>query len=303
MLNDTKDWTEISLGEAFEEWSLSTTLDRGSVRLYKRVARALARHGITRLGQLSRRSICAFVDERLALGRSPATVNNDTKALIALLKWVERRVEVPPAFLTQFTKLRVRERRRVGPPSFWTREEFFGVLAPAARSIAPWFGLALELAVWTGARRTELRHELRSDYDLEARVLRLQRATKFSKLRVVSLCEPAVLLVREHAPVSGPMFPALSRQARTPFISDDMFDWAIAELEGVTRIRCTWHKARRTFTTWALQRGVPPTDVARMLGHEDLRVLYRHYYCWIETYDPVIERLAERPDCERMPAA
>jgi integrase len=289
---DTCRWEDADLADAFQEWVAATPLDPLTVKAYRRGVRSFARVGITRVGQLSRQSVCAFQDARLAAGRAPATVNHDVKAIVALLKWLTRRVDAPPTFLTQFLKIRVRERRPT-PPTFWTREEFFGLLKPEARAIAPWFALALELAVWTGARRTELRHELREDYDLEDRVLRLQRATKFRKLRVVSLCEPAVELVRTHAPSSGPMFPALSPQARTPYVSEDMFEWAIEELEERTKVRCTWHKARRTFTTWSIKAGVAPTDIARMLGHEDLRVLYRHYYVYLQKYDPSIERLAQ----------
>jgi integrase len=283
-------WGDVELEEAFEEWRRSTPLDPLTVKAYRRGVRSFARSGIVRVGQLTRTSVCAFQDARLAAGRAAATVNHDVKAIVALLKWLTRRIDAPPTFLSQFARIRVRE-RRPAPPTFWSREEFFGAILPAAHAIAPWFSLALELAVWTGARRTELRHEVREDYDLDDRVLRLQRATKFRKLRVVSLCEPAVELVRARAPSSGPMFPALSRQARTPFISEDMFEWAIEELEERTRVRCTWHKARRTFTTWSIKAGVPPTDIARMLGHEDLRVLYRHYYCYLQKYDPGIERL------------
>lgn len=284
-------WDDVGILEAFEEWAASTPLERLSVKAYRRGVRTFEQAGITRVGQLSRQSVSAVQDARLAAGRSASTVNTDLKAIVCLLKWLTRRVEVPPTFLSQFAKLRVKE-GRLPPPTFWSRDEFFGLLLPAAVGIAPWFALALELAVWTGARRTELRHELREDYDLEDRVLRLQRATKFGKLRVVSLCEPAVKLVRERAPSRGAMFPALSRQARTPFVSDDLFEWAIDELEARTGIRCTWHKARRTFTTWSIKAGVPPTDIARMLGHEDLRVLYRRYYVYLQRYDPGIEKLA-----------
>lgn len=282
---------DISIVASLEEWARSSPLDVASVRVYSRGIRALARHGIAHVSQLTRSSYAAFQDARLASGRAAATVNNDLKALLTIVRWLDRRGLVAPGFVAQFSGLRIREPRR-GPPTFWERAEFFDVLLPAAREIADWFALALELAVWTGARRTELRHELREDYDLDARVLRLQRATKFKKMRVVSLCDPVVALVRERAPRSGPMFPALSSRARTPFVSDDMVEWAIGELEARTKIRCTWHKARRTFTTWALKAGVLPTDVARMLGHEDLRVLYRHYYCYLERYEPSIERIA-----------
>jgi integrase len=283
-------YVEVALADAFAEWSTCSTLDRASLRAYGRVVKALARFGITHVGQLSRRSVCAFIDQRIADGLAIATVNHDVKSLQALLRWLERRVDVPPVFLTQFSRLRIRERRS-GPPSYWTEDQASRLL-PEAYAIAAWFGLALELAIWTGARRTELRHELREDYDLLARVLRLTHHTKFQKTRVVSLCQPVVDAILAHAPPAGPLFPALSPRARTAFISDDMFKWAMAELGRRTGIPCTWHKARRTFTTWAIQRGVPVPDIARFLGHEDLRVLYRHYYCWLEVYSPSIEKLA-----------
>lgn len=299
------DTASASIVDAFAEWARCTTVSPGTVRAYCRTGRTLARHGLVELEQLDRETFCRFQDARLAEGRSAATINNDLNALKVLLAWLVRRegeASRAAELLAELSRPGTRLRRRVPEARDHYPRELYQELLPVAREIAGWFGsVALPLACFTGVRRNELRRADREDFDLEARLFYVRRKTralgaagetKNRQERAVSLCSDAIAIIREHAPSSGPLFPAMSSRARTPYMSEDMFKRAMRELARRTAVRCTWHRCRRTFATWAILRDVPIAEVSRALGHQDVRVTQQAYIHWLQRYVPAFERLS-----------
>lgn len=253
---------------------------------------------------LTREAFCRFQDERLAEGRHPSTVNNDLNALRTVIAWLVRREgEDSPAAkaLACLTARGTRLKRpRPAPRDHYSRDAF-ARLTSVATEIAPWFGqLALPLACFTGVRRNELRRADREDFDLEARLFYVRRKLalgaageiKNRQERAVSLCSDAIEVVRRLAPVSGPLFPAMTDRSRSPYLSEDTFRRVMRELARRTGVRCTWHRCRRTFGTWSILADVPLHEVSRALGHSDVQVTQRAYVEWLVRYQPAFEGLS-----------
>lgn len=290
---------------AFSAWAECATTSPGTVRAYLRTGRLLVARGQPELDALTRESFVAIMDELVAQGRRPATVNNHLNGLKTVLAWIARREGEESAAAALYAALSLRGTRiprgRVEPRDHYERDLYLRLL-PLARAIAPWFGeLAFPLACFTGVRRNELRRADREDFDLERRLFYVRRKTallgpagevKNGEERAVSLCSDAIAVVLEHAPRSGPIFPALSPRARTPYMSEDILKRAMRELARRSGIRCTYHRCRRTFATWAFLADVPLEEVSRALGHKDPAMTRRHYIQWLTRYVPAFERLS-----------
>jgi integrase len=281
------------LSDALARWALSTDAEPTTVRNHRSAFSMLAKSGITEVHQLTPPNLTRFQEARLAQGRSPRTFNAQLNAIQSLLHWLAARGEASPDVAEELGRLRLKARNRA-PLDYYTTAEYEILLAHAGE---PWFRLAIEIACWTGVRVNELSRLHVEDFRLDARVLVIRpEIAKRKKGRVISLCPPILAILTEGlAGLSGPLFPAADRRALTPYRSDDTFQVRMAamreHLGGPKTTKTTFHRCRRTFTTWALQRGVPVADVARMLGHTSIQMLYKHYYAIIEGYNPAIERL------------
>lgn len=288
------------LSDLFEAWSRSTAPSEPTRYRYERAFEMLTASGFKSTRSLTRPRFASYQEERRAAGVKAATLNLELVAVCAALRWLERQGRFPRVRLEELRSLRLRE-GRPAPPDFYSPAEFL-TCRLAARELAPWFGLAFEMACYTGVRRSELIRLEREDFDLGAKVLRVRRKlelgargeTKSRRERVLSLCPDAIRLVREVAPPLGPLFP--SRNGSTRFMRHECFSNRMLELSAETGIHATWHKCRRTFTTTALRAGVPPTDVAAMLGHagSGLALMFNRYRAEIPCYSPAIERLSFR---------
>lgn len=175
------------------------------------------------------------------------------------------------------------------PLDTYTEEEYRALVDGAKRR---WFRFSFIVACYTGVRVGELRRLHVEDFDLPARLLRIRaEIAKGAKPRAISLCGSIIRTLEQELPKSGPLFPADHDDAFSPYRSDDAFQRRLRELGRSLKIKATYHKCRRFFTTKALKRGIHVEDVARMLGHTNIQILYRHYYALIARYNPMIERL------------
>ncbi|HZV03158.1 MAG TPA: site-specific integrase [Planctomycetota bacterium] len=284
-----------------------TRIDRVSNETVRKARQHFARliaAGFARLSDVTPPRVARYLERRAAEGLSSSTLNHELAVIVKLVRWLHRREEHPP----QRSKLRelMLELRTLRLPGdspgtivFFSRDEFVR-LRVIAGEIAPWFRLAFEVACFTGLRRSELRVLDREDFDLEAKLLRVRRKTdrlgdagdtKTRRERNVPLASELLEIVRERAPKSGAMFPALSRLALTPYVSDDTFRWAMQELGRRSGIVCRWHKCRKTFTTWSVSAGLSIFDVSSFLGHTEPGMTARHYAAFVPRWKPEIDRL------------
>jgi integrase len=134
----------------------------------------------------------------------------------------------------------------------------------------------VQAALLTGARYGELRAVRVSDFDGEARVLRLKE-TKSGSPRVVYLEQEGVwLLERACAGKSG---------TELIFQRPDGGKWSASQqarpLEEASKRggleRATFHDLRRTYGARLALKGVPMAVIAEALGHADERITRKHY--------------------------
>lgn len=278
--------------EAFERWGLAVRPPAGTLDRYRRGLWTLARYGIEDVDDVSREVLALYQDARLQLGRSPRTINGEINGLFTLLWWLESRGQYDGVKIAQLRRVRL-PMPQLDPPDYYTRAEFYRICLAAP----DWLRFPFELAVFTGPRVGELHRLEVDDVDLEARVLRIRRRldlgadTKAHRDRVVSLCPEALEVLRRNMPASGYLFATRHPLAKAPYVSIDALENHLRALGRQLGIHTTFHRCRRTFTTWMLQADVPAEDVARMLGHTRVDMLYRHYYGWIARYNPAVERL------------
>jgi integrase len=138
--------------------------------------------------------------------------------------------------------------------------------------------VALLLALETALRASELTGLTWDRVDLERRVARLSAATKAGIGRDVPLSTEAVRLLALLGPAKiGSVFGLQSRQV------DALFRKA-RDKAGVVGLH--FHDSRHTAITRLAQR-LPILDLARMVGHRDLRMLQVYY-------NPTPEEIAAR---------
>ena len=272
---------------AFVRWTQETIRSPGTVKRYRRGVQALVSHGMVNVADVTRAAVLRFQDARRAAGISPKTINGDLAGACAIVKWLVKRGEAPLDRLTELRALRLEEPRPL-PPDAYTDEEHRALVLEAIRD--PLVRLAFRVACLTGLRISELRRLTREHFDLERRVVHVKGPTKNHRERSVSICRELGELV---APLpSGPLFPARRRRTpqRDPFISVSFLEVNLTAMAFRAGIVAGFHKCRRTFVTRALLAGVPPSEVARMAGH-DLKIMISRYAAWIDRYEPAIEGL------------
>lgn len=149
---------------------------------------------------------------------------------------------------------------------------------------------------WTGLRSGEIIGLRWGDVDASAHRIAIRRAIRLGREkrpktrtgeRLVDLLPvPAAILgVRKRPDPDLPVFSNPRRGA----------DWHEAKaLNRAFRRACKAanvrfryvYQLRHTFATWALSSGENPLWVARMMGHSDVAVLFRHYGKWMPHLNP-----------------
>lgn len=281
------------LEDVFANLSRVGTLSRATVVRYRTSLHALVRHGLVTTDDCTRERVAAVYDERLRTVTVKGA-NMDLTALVAILRYAARRTPELDARATEVGALRLDE-PEPEPPIVYAEGEW-RLVREAAREIRPWLPLALDLTVLAGLRRNEARTLHGEDIRLADRVLVvLRRATRRLKTRgserEVSLCPELVeVLHAAQLPASGPIFPAQTRAALTPYVSMLAWQRAMRRLALATGVHATYGRGRRTFITWGLQSGVPQLEMERAAGHKDGAMMRRYYYAWRRGFVPAFDR-------------
>ena len=209
-----------------------------------------------------------LIEEYIALRSRkclPATVRKEVGVLKHLLNWaVEgKMIDANPAAKVMMPKAPAGRLRYMQPT------ELQAVLAHCP----PWIKPVVQLAVATGMRRGEILGLRWMDVDLLNRQVNLPQ-TKNGKGRTVYLNEMAMDVFRSLAldieiQSEEPVF---ALEATPEEVS--MRFMRACRKAGVMDFR--FHDLRHTFATWLRQSGIQLDEIARQLGHSDLRMTQRY---------------------------
>jgi integrase len=196
---------------------------------------------------------------------SPATIRKEVGVLKHLLNWAVEGGVIPsnPAAKITMPRAPAGRLRYLQPTE----------LQAALVHCPPWIRPVVLLAVSTGMRRGEILGLRWMDVDLLHRQVNLPQ-TKNGKGRTVYLNEMALDVFRSLAldTETRPDEPVFGLEATPEEVS--MCFMRACRRAGITNFHL--HDLRHTFATWLRQSGVQLDEIARQLGHSDLRMTQRY---------------------------
>ncbi|GAB4240909.1 MAG: site-specific integrase [Deltaproteobacteria bacterium] len=213
------------------------------------------------------RSIEAYKASRLEIPIAPITLNTHLKVLSCLLKYgVENKL------VAELPKIhRVKVPKKV--PKFLSAEEIGRVLAAARPDVRP----MLQLMIFTGLRKGELRHLEWSDVDLENRLLHVRPKETWSpktdnSARTIPLCQAALEALQaakekaeKRKVKSSLVFPG--RKGPLNDIRESLN--GACKRAGVPRVHV--HALRHTFGSQMAMAGADPFAIMKAMGHADIK--------------------------------
>lgn len=253
-----------SLNEALDRFIDAGLLDNpaGTVQCYVQRSGHLCRLlGETDVNFLTLDLVQDYIRQRLSEGAARETVRKELTVLRQTLKLAGQRglfYRDPSVVMPRF------EVRSVPRVTWITPEQFELLLAEFAANRQLW----LLLAVYAGARLSEVEGLHWADVDLAQRELRLRGSKTAGSFRIVLLhtrLEAALKAVTLRG--DGPVVETWGNVRR---------DLAAA-CKRVGVVRVTPNDLRRTFSSWLVQRGVSNFTVSRLLGHSTTKMVDRVY--------------------------
>jgi len=213
------------------------------------------------------RSIEAYKALRMAKRISGWTMNNELKVLSCILKF-----GVENKYLEEIPRIR-RVKIQKKSPRFLSAEEIGKIITAARADVRP----MLQLMIFTGLRKGEVRHLEWSDVDLKHRLLHVRPKETWgpkteSSSRTVPLCDPAAEALQM----------ALERSEKRSVRSSLVFPGRKGPLNdvreslngackraGVPHIRV--HGLRHTFGSQMAMAGADPFAIMKAMGHTDIK--------------------------------
>jgi integrase len=213
------------------------------------------------------RGIEAYKAARMATGISPVTMNNDLKILSCILKF-----GVENKYVDDIPKIqRVKAPKK--PHRFLSTEEIGKVIAAARADVRP----MLQMMIFTGLRKGEVRHLEWSDVDLGNRLLHVRPKDTWNtktenSARTVPLCDPALEALQmaweraeKRMVKSTLVFPG--RKGPLNDIRESL-NGACARA-GIPHVRV--HGLRHTFGSQMAMAGADPFAIMKAMGHTDIK--------------------------------
>jgi integrase len=242
------------------------------------VAKALRRHlGDLQPDHLTKERIRFYVQQRRAEGHmvgpatarrkkpiSDGTLIRELVTLRAALRWAlgERWISDVP---------RIETPRQPAPRDRWlTREEADRLLASAQ---APHVKTFLATCLYTAARAGAVLGLTWDNVDLQARLIDLGHAPGGKGRAVVPIGERLLPILQEAR--AAATCSHVVEHAGKPVASVKTGTRAAARRAGLPGV--TPHVLRHTAATWMAMKGVPISEIARLLGHSDSRLTERVY--------------------------
>jgi integrase len=271
---ETREKLLVLLAEDWVDDVGTTGLRASTLKQYMISLKMLGRAGVMTPAQATPIAVRAFMKSRLALGRSPETVNRNLAALTSLLGWLHAEGRVPLAQVLELRELYL-ERPFMPPPAFLSREAYPEVRA-AARAIAPrqQFELLVAFGVEAGLRFHEAQQLHGEDLALEdsAPYVRVSlthgRRNKTDRERTVPIRAAFAQELLAIGIANGPIFRARVRrceQLRSPYLHRGTFR-ALRKKALEHGPWWNWNLLRHTFASWNAQAGRSLPELAAWLG-------------------------------------
>ena len=213
------------------------------------------------------RSVEAYKASRLELPIAPITLNTHLKVLSCILKYGQENklvIELP-----KIRRVKVPKKT----PKFLSADEIGRVLAAARPDVRP----ILQLMIFTGLRKGEIRHLEWSDVDLKNRLLHVRPKETWNpktdnSARTIPLCDPALealQMARERAEKrkvkSSLVFPG--RKGPLKDIRDGLN--GACKRADVPHLHV--HGLRHTFGSQMAMAGADPFAIMKAMGHADIK--------------------------------
>jgi len=258
--------------------AVKDTLRPNTLRNYHISLRVLSKFHKMKLDEITFVEIRQFRSERLAAGRSNATVNRDLAFLrLVLAEAVSQELLVVTPFM-QVTKNKKSRLLLTEPPArqriltFSEERRYLTVAEPVLRDVAV---LMLELAMCPG----EVFNIQADDVQLRANYLHIPRGKTAFRTRDVPITERVrAVLERRLEAAEGPYL--------FPFRAGSGWDWSkpmttvakqhgyALKASGVRHFRL--YDLRHTGATRAAEAGASPLELMKLLGHSSLSTTRRY---------------------------
>jgi integrase/recombinase XerD len=245
----------------------------GHTRLWRWL---LSHHPLTGLPDVKRQYLLDYVDDRLAAGYSPKTINGDLRTFHGFMLFLqEQDWQVPRALLRVSTL-----KEPAALPRFLTDEQIVKLrdsveqhvrqASTAAYRRDALLDRAAFYVMWQGGLRVGEVEELRlEDLDLPARKL-MVRQGKGRRDRAIFLADSAVSALRDYLSVRGPGPSDHVLLYRAEPVEKDLIRSRIKYAGERVGVKVSPHMLRHTFGTQLVNAGCPVTSIQKLLGHRDL---------------------------------
>jgi len=236
----------------------------------------LPHFGDTAVCEVTRQAIQEYVAHLMQAGYAPKSIDHMHDVLSAVLRTAVKwgHLQDNPAHGVDLPRLRT-----VRPKWALTTaqaEALLNALPPLSRTM-------VGLALLSGLRRGELFALRWKDLDARARCLTVREAVYEGTFgtpkteagsRRIPLSDTAWLLLEEwklhatHGDAEDLLFATWSGKPISP--NNVLRRWVFPACEGLTLPRATWLTFRRTYSSWAHDKGVPGKIVAQLMGHANV---------------------------------
>ena len=227
------------------------------------------RLGSKPVGRVTRQQVKAALNDLQAEGKQPSTQNRYRSALSSVFVWFNDKHDTkhnPAREVRQQTEDNARTR-------FLSDAELPRLLAAAKASKWERLHLLISMAIFTGARRSELIGLQWSDVDLKTRTAHLHH-TKNGTQRVLTLPPALVQEMMKFRQVGNSyLFPHPSK-LNAPFEHFDSFWQACRAEAGITDFH--FHDLRHTCASLLAKSGASLLEIAQVLGHKSITMTQRY---------------------------
>jgi len=213
------------------------------------------------------RKIEAYKSMRMAAGIAPVSMNSELKVLSCIFKF-----GVENGYVEEIPKIR-RVKVPKKPHRFLSTDEIAKVIAAARADVRP----MLQLMIFTGLRKGEVRFLEWSDVDLKNRLIHVRSKETWSpktegSARTIPLCDPAYeapLMAWERAQKrtekSMLVFPG--RKGSLNDVRESLN--GACKRAGIPHVRV--HGLRHTFGSQMAMAGADPFAIMKAMGHTDIK--------------------------------
>lgn len=221
------------------------------------------------VGKVTRQQVKAALNDLQIEGKVSSTLNRYRSALSSVLVWFNDKHDTkhnPAREVRQQTEDNARTR-------FLSDAELPRLLAAAKDSKWDRLHLLISMAIFTGARRSELIGLQWSDVDLKARTAHLHQ-TKNGTQRVLTL-PPALVqeLMKFRQVGNAYLFPHPSK-LNAPFEHFDSLWQKCRDEAGITDFH--FHDLRHTCASILARSGASLLEIAQVLGHKSITMTQRY---------------------------